>query len=123
MITFLKAQASSLIATLVDFLVTILFVEMFGMWDVSASAVGNVCGGVANFLVNRIWVFEATNKKSTPQAVRYFVVWVGNIALNSAGLYLLRHFTGLNYVTSKVLVATVVGFSYNYVLQKKFVFR
>lgn len=123
MITFLKAQASSLIATLVDFLVTILFVEIFGFWDVTASAIGNIGGGVANFLVNKVWVFEAAGKKTAPQAIRYFVVWVGNIALNSAGLYLMRHYTGLNYVASKTLVATVVGFSYNYVLQKKFVFR
>lgn len=123
MITFLKAQASSLIATAVDFLTTILLVEVFAVWYLPASVTGTITGGVANFMVNRVWVFEATDERTTPQAIKYFVVWAGNLALNAGGLYLMTTYSGFSYLVSKILVSAAVGFSYNYVLQKKFVFR
>lgn len=123
MITFLKAQASSLIATAVDFLTTILLVEIFTVWYLPASVTGTITGGVANFMVNRVWVFEATDERTTPQAMKYFLVWTGNLGLNAGGLFLMTTYSGFSYLVSKILVSAAVGFSYNYVLQKKFVFR
>jgi len=123
MITFLKAQASSLIATAVDFLATILLVEIFTVWYLPASITGTVTGGAANFMVNRVWVFEATDERTTPQAMKYLLVWMGNLGLNAGGLFLMTTYSGLSYLVSKICVSAAVGFSYNYVLQKKFVFR
>lgn len=123
MLTFIKAQASSLIATFLDFSTTIVLVNFFGQDPFSSSIAGTICGGVANFMINRYWVFDAARREMGAQAFKYLLVWVGNLALNAGGMYLILHGTDWNYVVSKALVALVVGFGYNYVFQKKLVFR
>jgi len=123
MITFLKAQANSLISSVVDFLVTVMLVELFSVWYLTASVIGTVSGGITNFCIGRNWVFGASEGKPLPQAVKYLMVWVGNLLLNAGGVFLLTQYGQVNYVLSKVLTALVVGFTYNFFLQKKFVFR
>lgn len=123
MITFLKAQASSLTATLVDFVVTILLARAVGTDIVIASAAGTISGGVVNFLMGRNWVFSAANGRMRKQALRYILVWNGNLALNTGGVYMASHLLHLTDILAKVSVSLIVGFTYNYFLQKKYVFR
>lgn len=123
MITFLKAQGSSIIATLTDFLVTISLVTVFGMWYAEANAVGVISGGLVNFFINRDWVFNGPQRKLRSQLSRYFLVWCGNLLLNTTGVYMITQYTEWNYVTSKIIVAILVGWFYNYTLQKRYVFK
>lgn len=123
MLTFLKAQASSLIATFLDFSTTIVLVNFFVQDPFNSSIAGTICGGITNFMINRYWVFEASRNKMGGQAFKYFIVWIGNLGLNAGGMYLILHETQWNYVVSKAVVALIVGFGYNYVFQKKLVFR
>ena len=127
MLTFLKAQAASIIATIVDFVVTILLVKLLGLHDdvsmTAAAATGTIVGGITNFIIGREWVFAATHQTRTIQAARYFIVWTGNLLLNAAGVYVLIHFGNIDIVLSKVIVSVLIGFSYNYFLQKRYVFR
>lgn len=132
---FLKAQASSLTASIVDFTATIVLKEVFHIWYLAASVLGTITGGIVNFLINRNWVFETGNNHKVIvteygdknrhvrlQAVRYLLVWTGNLGLNAAGVYLITHYCGVSYMISKIVVSLVVGISYNYLLQKRFVF-
>jgi putative flippase GtrA len=123
MFTFLKAQASSLISSAVDFLITVILKELFGVWYLAASITGTICGGITNFLLGRIWVFSSEDKAVGPQAFKYSVVWVGNLLLNAGGVYLFTGIFGIKYWISKVTVSLIVGIGYNYVLQKFFVFK
>jgi len=119
---FLKAQASSLVATGVDYS-TSLLLNYLGCWYLAANIAGNVAGGITNFLVNRQWVFEKENKAISVQAVKYVLVWVGNMLLNTAGVWVLVNYEILPYVYAKITVALIVGFTYNYIIQKRFVFK
>ncbi|WP_205499670.1 GtrA family protein [Rufibacter psychrotolerans] len=121
--TFIKAQTASLGATVVDFLVTVLAVEIFKSWYVSASFMGTVCGGIFHFSLGRSWVFHSQDPKVGTQAMRYFVIWNGSLFLNAAGVYLITHYAGISYIISKVISSLLVGIGYNYLMQKKFVFR
>lgn len=123
MLTFLKAQASSVVASGFDFLITILLVELAGVHALPASIEGSVFGGIINFFVNRLWVFTGNQHKTQVQMARYALVWVGSMILNASGYYLLIHFTSLYYVLSKLLVSILVGVLFNYFLQKRFVFK
>ncbi|MBI2284429.1 MAG: GtrA family protein [Bacteroidetes bacterium] len=123
MATFVKAQMASLTATLVDFTMTIVLKEAFQCWYLLASVLGTISGGVINFTMNRRWVFRARSKKVQLQAIKYIMVWMGNLLLVSAGVFLLTNYAGFSYVVSKVTVSLVVGVFYNYVLQKRFVFK
>lgn len=122
MITFLKTQAASIIGSIVDFLITILLVELFHCWYLAGNLVGNICGATTQFLLCRDWVFAKTDGRLNLQMIKFLGVWVGNLLLSAAGVYLLTHFAGLNYILSKLITSAVLGLTYNYLLLKKFVF-
>jgi putative flippase GtrA len=122
MLTYLKAQASSLIASATDFGVTIMAVNLLGWWYLAASITGTIAGGAVNFYVNRKWVFQSRSKEMKWQVFRYILVWAGNLIIVTAGVFMLTHFFNLNYVPAKVLSAVLTGVSYNYIMQKQFIF-
>lgn len=124
LVQFLKAQGSSLIATIIDFSVTNLLLRFFTIDKVLASVSGTISGGITNFLVNRFFVFN-TDKNSTSkaEASRYIVVWIGNLLLNAGGIHVLAELLNWDINVSKIIVSLCVGFFYNYPLQKKFVFK
>ncbi|HEU0109866.1 MAG TPA: GtrA family protein [Flavisolibacter sp.] len=121
--TFAKAQVASLIASIVDYWFTIIAVELFGLWYVSASACGTMAGGITNFSLGRNWVFRNREKAAQAQLFKYGVVWCGYLVLTTTGVFMLTHYMNLNYIISKVVVSLFMAVSYNYPLQKKYVFR
>jgi putative flippase GtrA len=123
MITFSKAQLASILATGVDFGITYLLLNFAGIPIVASGATGTICGGTANFLISRNWVFNAQEEKWAAQLNRYVLVWIGNLLLNVSGLWLLTHYTGLKDMFAKIITAVTVAVCYNYPLQKRFVFK
>jgi putative flippase GtrA len=129
MITFTKAQLASLLATGVDFLVTFLLLRWAGLPSAAASGrvtlygvTGTICGGITHFAISRHWVFNAREGKWAAQLNRYILVWLGNLALNASGLYLLSR-AGCPPMLAKVLTATTIAVVYNYTLQRLWVFK
>lgn len=119
---FLKANVASLIASLCDYLITILLVQLFHADVVWAGVTGTICGGVINFIIGRTWVFKATDGAARKQAGRYLLVWLGNLILNATGLYLLSKRAGVHYILAKVVTSLLVAIGWNYPLQKRYVF-
>jgi putative flippase GtrA len=122
MATFVKAQASSLISTIIDFLVTIVCNHVIYLWYVYSNFIGTLSGGITNFILGRFWVFDGRSKKAPAQAIKYLLVWGGSLLLNNGGVFLSVHYLHMDKYVSKVIVSLIVGFGYNYVMQKKFVF-
>jgi len=123
MVTFVKAQAASLAATIVDFSVFVILTEWLNCWYLAASITGTISGGITNFLLGRVWVFDATQGKVPKQAFKYILVWAGNLLLVSGGVFVVTEYAQLTPLASKIIVSLIVGFTYNYMLQKKFVFK
>jgi putative flippase GtrA len=123
MLTFLRAQTASLVASAVDFAVTIAGVEFAGLWYGGASVLGNITGAVVHFMMGRRWVFSATGASLLHQSWKYGIVWTGYVTLNFLLLVATTTHAGINYGLAKVVVAIALSVSYNYVLQKKFVFK
>lgn len=121
--TFTKAQTASVIASAVDFMVTWLLVRQLQAPPIPGSVTGTICGGVTHFLISRNWAFSAQEKKWTGQLSRYIPVWIGNLVLNASGLWLLKDVVGLPFWPSKIVTAIGIAVFYNYVLQKRFVFK
>ncbi|HEX8427055.1 GtrA family protein [Hymenobacter sp.] len=119
---FLKAQVSSLAATVVDFVVTIGCVEVLHSRYLAATILGNIAGGITNFSLGRYFVFDATKQNARAQGGRYLGVWLGSMLLNAAGVYFCTQVLHSNYVISKIGVSLLVGFGFNYLLQRHFVF-
>ena len=120
--TYLKAQTASLIASGVDFAIMLLCVELFDIWYIFGSVTGSISGACTHFLLGRKWVFDARQGRVSLQMARYLAVWTGHIILSNIGIYLLTNFVRVYYAASKVIVAVVMGLSYSYLLQRKYVF-
>lgn len=134
---FIRAQFSSQIASLTDFLVTIILAKVFGIYYVYATFTGSVCGGIVNCIVNYKWTFHSKECKKRYILSKYLLVWIGSILLNTWGTYFmtetvtqniwvretLKHYIDDLFVFSKIVVSLLVGFLWNYNLQRIFVYR
>ncbi|AUD01299.1 GtrA family protein [Spirosoma pollinicola] len=120
--TFVKVQATSLMATGVDFLTTILCVQLGHFWYLSASISGAVFGGLTSFIISKKWTFANSSQPVASQFSRFVLVWLGNAGANASGLFVATHFLGVQYLVAKTAIGILVGVTYNYFLQKDFVF-
>lgn len=134
---FTKAQLSAYVASLVDFSVTILLVKLLEFFYLYATFLGSVVGGIVNCVINYGWVFHAEGCKKTHVALKYLFVWGGSILLNTWGTFaltewltgmkwvdgLLGYYIGDIFILSKIIVAFLVAFFWNYYLQRVFVYR
>lgn len=123
MFTFLKAQTASLMASVVDFLLTVIFVELFGWWYVAGTTLGTLTGGLTHFTMGRNWVFKSTKSNIPKQLWRYILVWNGSILLNVGGVFIITHYLAIQYIYSKIFTSLLVGYFYNYLFHKKYVFK
>ncbi len=134
---FIRAQFASQIASLCDFTITILLAKLVGIYYVYATFIGSVCGGLVNCFVNYKWTFKIKECKKTHVFFKYILVWIGSILLNTWGTYLLteaivrsrwvqealKPYIDDLFVCSKGLVSLIVGFTWNYHMQRTFVYR
>ena len=122
MFTFFKANIASLIASAFDYGITIVAVHFFSINVVLAGVLGTITGAIVHFIIGRHWVFVAQQSNSTSQAKKYLLIWLGNLALNATGMYVFTKI-GVNYIVTKVGTSILVGWFYNYPLQKGYVFK
>jgi putative flippase GtrA len=122
MLSFLKVQAASIAGSVVDYLATIVLVSWFHWGFVEASVCGNIFGAAALFVLCRKWIFRPDKGNVRLQIVRFIGVFFGNMILASGGIYILTHFLHIHYIISKTIMSVLLGVSYNYIMQKKFVF-
>jgi putative flippase GtrA len=117
-----RHQMGALVATGLDFLAMIGWVEAGIGGPVSGAAVGAATGAISNFVLGRHWVFRVDGSP-WGQALRYVLVALGSLGWNSFGQHMLLSTTRLPYVTSRVIVATAVGLAWNFPMHSRFVFR
>lgn len=121
--SFLKANIASCIATLVDFLITMMVFRWLQLGAVTASVIGNLAGGVLHFSISRHFVFKATAGRIDYQVFRYLLIWGGNIFLNMVGVYVLADKCEVHYLLSKIISSLVVFVGFNYPMHRMFVFK
>lgn len=134
---FMRAQIASQIASAVDFLTTLLLAKSLHLYYVYATTAGSVCGGIVNCLINYKWTFKTRGRKKLHVFLRYALVWMGSIALNTWGTYAmteairgnawvkeeLGHYVDDLFIFSKIVVSLLVGFLWNYQMQRRFVYK
>ncbi|MBB3894329.1 GtrA family protein [Bacteroides pyogenes] len=133
---FLRAQLSAQMSTVADFLVTILLVRLFDVYYVYATLAGAIYGGILNCVINYKWTFKSKGKK-TNVAVKFILVWICSILLNTWGTYMLTESLGRIpwvrdklslyfsdfFIMPKLAVAVLVALIWNYNMQRVFVYR
>ena len=123
---FVKAQLSAFSGGILDYLVMVFCTEVLHIHYTISIAIGGIIGAVLNFSVNRYWTFNRNNASTSPvgmQLVKFIFVVAGSIALKSSGTYLFTNWLKLDYKITRIIVDIIVSLSFNYVLQKYWVFR
>ncbi|MDR1764335.1 MAG: GtrA family protein [Dysgonamonadaceae bacterium] len=146
-----SSLSSSLTDYIVSIVLAFLFLRMFGEniyvnfagrvfkmpHYVIPNFIGSIVGGTVNCVVNYRWTFKASNIKKRFILIKYLLTWIGSILLNNFGtialtetlgkIHWLPKFLGHLYdylfVLSKLLVSLLVGFIWNYNMQRLFVYR
>lgn len=136
--TFLRSAVSSQASGWVDFIVGfVMFYWIFNRhlsW--LATGIGVVAGGVVNCIICYKFTFRAENCSWQAVVVKYALVWIGNLILNSGGtelLYiLLKKWNVLEdlgfktagyYSTARLVMSLLVSWFWNFILQRNFVYR
>ena len=129
----LKFSASSFLSFLVDYIVFVCIVALFGptvSMVLFANVFARITSAVFNYSINRNFVFagydsDKTSKKAEENrkssAIKYAALAVSILLVNSMILYGLTAFTGLDPAILKVLVE-VLMFFVSFTVQRKFVF-
>lgn len=121
--TLARHQTGAVLATLVDFATMTAMVEMLGASPVSGTALGATLGAVTNFTLSRRWVFRARGERAEAQALRYALVSLTSLGLNTFGEYVLASRLGFEYLSARVVVSLAVSLLWNFPMHRQFVFR
>ncbi|MCB1200248.1 MAG: GtrA family protein [Leptospiraceae bacterium] len=120
--SFWRTHLASLIATGADYTVTIIFVEIFHLWYVIATAMGSLIGALLHFLAGRYWAFEAKHKKLFAQSLRYGFTAICSFLLNTGLVFLLAEYLFFQYIMAKIVASVLVGVGFNFTMHRYFVF-
>lgn len=123
LVSFIRYNAVAIFATAIDFSTFLFLKDIVGLWYVLSGFLGAVFGGIVAFVLNRNWVFVSQDKNVKIQIIKYLLTWGGSIMLNTYGLYLLVENTHINETTAKILIAILVGISYNFLMSRFVIFK
>lgn len=84
-ILFLKASVASQIASWVDMGMGIILSQLCGLDVKLSTALGAVTGGIINCSINYKWTFRANSCSVPAVVVKYAMVWLGSLLLNTYG--------------------------------------
>lgn len=119
---WVRHHLSSVAATAVDYTLMIVCVEAIGLLPVPATVVGAFAGAATNFTLNRIFTYRVRDVAVRHQTWRYVIVSGASLALNAAGEKLFCDVLGLHYFVARVITSVIVSNTWNYPLQRFFVF-
>ncbi|MBU0625038.1 GtrA family protein [Patescibacteria group bacterium] len=112
------------INTLVDFTSYVFLTRLFVFWEdrlVLASVLSYCCGMISSFILNNFWTWRRDNHGLLQRLPRFLLVTFIGMAWNAALLYILVGL-GMYDIFAKAL-ATVCVIAWNFILQKRWVFR
>ena len=132
----LKAMIVSQVSAYTDFGVSFAAFAWTAAGATLSAALGAVAGGITNCLLNYKWTFRTADCPVSHVAVKYALVWVGSLLLNSYGteffyrlmldstlLDLWGVVKNLRFTFARLGVSLIVSVFWNLLLQKNFVYR
>lgn len=134
--TLARSIISSQAASWLDLISGFILFALAGMSAFWSAAMGAVAGGVLNCIINYRFTFHAAGCPWKAVAMKYTVVWIGSVLLNSFGTDLTyKILTGWHvaedigisndacYATARLFVSLAVSLVWNFLLQRIFVYR
>ena len=100
--TFLKFGAVGCSGVLVNFGVTWLCKELFKLNKYLSNILGFVVAATTNYLLNRWWTFQSTNPEVGTEYLKYVLISVVGLGIDTLTVYLLNGKLKWNFYLSKV---------------------
>lgn len=134
--TFLRSTVSSQASSWTDMFVSFALFAWCSLTPWLSTAIGAVAGGIVNCLMTYRFTFHATGCPWRAVVVKFAMVWLGSLLLNSFGTeavyWLLQRWTWLEeigfrpdgyFAAARLGVSLVVSLAWNFLLQRYFVYR
>lgn len=121
-----KFAAVGCVNTLIDWSVYFIVLKMFPAESVLfytvAKGFSYFCGIINSFFLNRFWTFRTSlHEHEGGRFVKFLLVNLVGLGMNSVSIYI---FLSLEFKqTMALFLATAITFSFNFVLNKLWVFR
>lgn len=134
--TYLRSIVTSQAAGWFDMFIGFALFAWGGLTPFQSTALGAFSGGVLNCILNYKFTFRADNCDWRAVMVKYALVWIGSMLLNSYGTQVVYYlisgwdwllswgFTDKGiYAAARVFMSLMVSWFWNFVLQRYFVYR
>lgn len=121
--SFLKFQFAAIVATIIDLSTFYVLIYFHPRWYLEATAFGALLGAITNFIICRYWVTTSVGSPLSKQAIKYALVSTGSLLLNTLLVYISTDTLQIEKEFSRIIAAVIVAISYNFLLQKYFVFK
>ncbi len=94
----------------VDFGITSLCKEKLHIYKYVANALGFLAAASSNFMLNRYWTFRGTLGDAGRQYLRFLIIAMIGLAINSLVIYILHDRRGRGFYFSKICATAIVTF-------------
>lgn len=123
MIQFFRYAFVGGIATIADWSVQY-FVTIAGIYYLLSAVLAFLVGLICNFLLSKLFVFQAEKTDMNPYAefISYGVIGVIGLGLTMVIMYLVTEKLGVNFMLSK-MVATAIVLIWNFLARKIFIYK
>ena len=119
-IRFIKFGMVGVINTLVNWIIFFIL-NALGMYYILANIIAYILGTVNSYLWNTLWVFKYKDKASTETTIKFIILNLIGLGLNTGILYVLVDLCNLNKFIGLVTTTTIVMII-NYIVNKLWVF-
>lgn len=134
--TFSRSIVSSQAASWIDVILGFLLFALIGFSPLISAAIGAIAGGIVNCIINYRFTFHAEGCSRKAVGVKYTMVWIGSVLLNSFGTdgvydlltdWHISERVGASsqtcYAVARLSVSLIVSLLWNFGLQRVFVYR
>lgn len=122
---FYKFAVVGVANTAIDFLIYLALTRIFSFFADNFVLANIISFSVAvsnSFYWNRKWTFRSVDERHVRQYMKFFIVNVAGLGINTAVLYLLVTYAGFYDVLAKVIAIGVALF-WNFFVNRMWVFR
>lgn len=119
-IRFIKFAMVGVINTLVNWIIFFIL-NALGMYYILANIIAYILGTVNSYLWNTLWVFKYKDKASTETTIKFIILNLIGLGLNTGILYVLVDLCNLNKFIGLVITTAIVMII-NYIVNKLWVF-
>lgn len=120
---FHRAWLASVLATVIDYGLFTVLVEVLGVYTGTSRALSAAAGAVANFTANKLWTFKTQKTSLLVEGPRYAAISLTSLLLNTGGVILLTEGLRWNPLLAAAVVGVVVSVGWNLPLHRLWVFR